>query len=166
MTDAESPLEEHFAKYEPAIAGLGRALRARLRARLPGLFEVVYLYERQHALLISYSPTERGYEGVCSIALYPDRAQLGFPRGALLSKSDPTGLLQGRGPGVRHVVLHSVEEFDRPEIEALIAASLKLAKVNVDAGAKGAVVDRAESQKRRARRAKRAVRPASPRRKG
>jgi hypothetical protein len=40
-------------------------LRAKLRDRLPGLFEIVYVYETQNALVISYSPTENGYEGLC-----------------------------------------------------------------------------------------------------
>ena len=71
MTNAETQLASYFAKYEPAMAKLGKALRAKLRARLPGLFEIVYVYENQNALVISYSPTEHGYEGLCGIALYP-----------------------------------------------------------------------------------------------
>ena len=164
MTDAETQLASYFAKYEPAMAKLGKALRAKLRARLPGLFEIVYVYESQNALVISYSPTEHGYEGLCSIALYPDRVNLYFAQGALLSKSDPNELLQGRGKTVRHVVLNEVADFDRAEIEALMAAALKLAKVRLDAGAKGSVIIKAEAQKQRARRATKAARPVSARR--
>src|ERR1700694_3133037 len=87
VTNAETHLASFFAKYEPAMVKLGKALRAKLRARLPGLFEIVYVYESQNALVISYSPTERGYEGVCSISLYPNRGNLYFAQGALLSKS-------------------------------------------------------------------------------
>jgi hypothetical protein len=164
VTDAEAQLASFFAKYEPAIAELGKALRAKLRDRLPGLFEVVYVYDTQNALVISYSPTEKGYEGLCSIALYPRCAKLSFGQGALLSKSDPSKLLQGSGKTVRHVVLNDVADFDRPEIEALMAAALKLAKLRLDASAKGSVVIRAEAQKQRARRATKAARPASARR--
>jgi len=57
MTNAETQLAGCFAKYEPAMAKLGKALRAKLRARLPGLFEIVYVYENQNALVISCSPT-------------------------------------------------------------------------------------------------------------
>jgi hypothetical protein len=161
MTNAETQLAGYFAKYEPAMAELGKALRAKLRARLPGLFEIVYVYERQNALVISYSPTEHGYEGLCSIALYPDRVHLHFAQGALLSKSDPKKLLQGSGKTVRHVVLNSVADFDRPEIEVLMAAALKLAKLRLDASAKSSVIIKAEAQKQRARRATKAARPAS-----
>jgi hypothetical protein len=154
MTNAETQIASYFAKYEPAMAGFGKALRARLRARLPGFSEIVYVYENQDALLISYSPTERGYEGVCSIALYPDRVQLGFGQGAKLSKADPGGLLQGQGKAVRHVVLNSAADLERAEIEALIVAALKLAKVRPVAGAKGSVILKAAEQKKRARRAR------------
>jgi hypothetical protein len=34
------------------------------------------------------------------------------------SKSDPNKLLQGSGKTVRHVVLNTVADFDRAEIEA------------------------------------------------
>ena len=164
VANAETQLTSYFAKYEPAMAKLGKALRAKLRARLPGLFEIVYVYERQHALVISYSPSEHGYEGLCSIALYPDRVTLNFGQGALLSKSDPNKLLQGRGRTVRHVALNSAADLDRAEIDALMAAALKLAKVRLDASAKGSVIIKAEAQKQRARRARKAARPASTRR--
>jgi len=164
VTNAETQLASFFAKYEPAMVKLGKALRAKLRDRLPGLFEIVYVYESQNALVISYSPTERGYEGLCSLALYPDRVNLYFGQGALLSKSDPNKLLQGRGKTVRHVVLNAVADFDRAEIEVLMAAALKLAKPRPDASAKGSVIIKAEAQKQRARRATKAARPASTRR--
>jgi hypothetical protein len=137
VTNAETQLASFFAKYEPTIAKFGKALRAKLRDRLPGLFEIVYVYENQDALVISYSPTEHGSEGLCGIALYPSSAKLFFGQGALLSKSNPNKLPQGRGKTVRHVVLNAVADFDRAEIAVLMAAALKLAKLRLDAGAKG-----------------------------
>jgi len=158
-TNPETQLASYFAKYEPPMAKLGKALRAKLRARLPGLSEIVYVYENQNSLVISYSPTENGVDGVCGIALYPDQAKLFFARGVQLSKSDPKKLLQGSA-SVRHVVLNAAAEFDRPEIEVLMAAGLKLAKVTLDPRAKGAVIIRAEEQKKRASRVKKAAKPA------
>lgn len=150
---AETQLASYFAKYDPAMARLGKALRAKLRDRLPGLFEIVYVYENQNALVIAYSPTENGYDGLCSLALYPREAKLFFTQGARLSQSDPNKLLQGRGKTVRHVVLNTAADFDRSEIEALMAAALKLAKLRPGEGMKGAVIIKAEAQKQRARRA-------------
>lgn len=157
MPNAEAQLAGFFAKYEPAMAEFGKALRARLRDRLPGLFEIVYVYENQDALVISYSPTEHGYDGLCSIALNPGGVKLFFGQGTRLSKADPGKRLQGRGKTVRHVVLDSVADFDRTEIEALMAAALKLAKLRPDAGAKGSLIIQAASQKQRARRTAKAA---------
>jgi hypothetical protein len=164
MTDAETRLSGFLGKYERTIAELGIALRAKLRARLPGLFEVVYMYENQDALVISYSPNEHGYEGVCSLALRPDGVNLYFTRGAQLSKSDPNKLLQGHGKTVRYVAMKAAADFDRAEIQTLMAAASKLAKLRLDAGAQGAVIIRADAQKKRARRAAKAPRPAPKRR--
>jgi hypothetical protein len=162
----ETLLASYFAKYEPAIAKLGRALRAKLRRRLPGLFEVVYVYERQEALVISYSPTEGGADGLCGLALYPCGAKLFLGQGAHLSKVAPKGLLQGSGKTVRHVVLNAAADLDRAEIEGLIAAALDLAKLRLDPGAEGSVIIRAEAQRKRAaRQAKREGRPPVGRRK-
>jgi len=161
MTNDETQLDGYFARYEPAMAELGRALRSRLRARLPGLFEIVYVYENQDALVISYSPTERGFEAVCSISVYPRQVKLGFGKGAELSKSDPDRLLQGQGKTVRYVELNSIEDFDRPQIEALIAGAVKLGRLRLDPEANGAVIIKAEAQKRRALRTTKAARPAT-----
>lgn len=155
-TNAEARLASCFAKYEPAPAKLGKALRTKLRARLPGLSEIVYLYERQESLVISYSPTENGYEGVVTLSLQPDVVKLFFSGGPQLSKADPKKLLQGSGAKVRYVVLEKAADLDRPEIEALMEFALELARVRPAAGTQGALIVRAEEQKQRATRAKQA----------
>jgi len=149
--NAETQLASYFAKYDPPVARLGKALRAKLRKRLPGLSEVVYVYENQDALVIAYSPTANGYEGLISLGLYPRGAKLFFAQGARLSNVDPQKLLQGRAQ-VRHVVLDTVADLGRPEVEALMAAALELAKLRLDVRAKGSVIIKAEAQKQRARR--------------
>jgi hypothetical protein len=60
----------------------------------------------------------------------------------------------------RYVELSSVADFDRPEIERLIADAVKLANLRLDPKAEGAVIIKAEAQKQRARRATKAARPA------
>ena len=163
--NAETQLASYFAKYEPAMAKLGKALRAKLRKRLPGLSEIVYVYESQSSLVISYSPTENGYDAVCTLALYPSLVKLFFTGGPQLSKADPKKLLKGSGKMVRYVELSSAADFDRAEIEVLMAAALKLAKLRLDPSAKGSVIIKAEAQKQRARRAAKAARAAPTRRK-
>lgn len=161
MTTTETQVAGFFARYEPAIAKLGKALRARLQARLPGLSEVVYLYEGRSSLVIAYSPTGRGYDAVCSLALYPEQVKLFFTGGPKLAKADPNQLLQGSGKQVRYVVVHRAADLDRADIEALMAAALALAKVRPVAGATGPVILKADEQKQRAARGKRVSRPAS-----
>jgi hypothetical protein len=100
--------------------------------------------------VISYSPTEHGRDGLCAISLYPREAKLSFGQRALLSKSDPNKLLQGSGTGVRYVPVSAAADLDRADIQALMAAATKLAKVRLDPGAKGSVIIRAEAQKKRA----------------
>lgn len=158
MNDPEKQLASLFAKYEPATAKLGKALRTKLRARLPGLVEIVYFYENLGALVLSYSPTERGFEGVCSLSVDPERVRLGFGQGAQLASADPGKLLEGKGKTVRTITLGSVAEFERDEVEALIAAACKLAKLRLDPAAKGAMVFKVEEQKQRARRTKKTAR--------
>lgn len=164
-TSSEAQLAGYFARYEPAVARMGKALRAKLRKRLPGLHEIVYLYENQGVLLIAYSPTEKGYEGLCSLGLYPGEVKLSFGQGAQLSKADPSKLLKGTGKTVRHVVLESAADLARPEVEALIAAALKLANVRIDLRAKGSTIVKADAQKARAGRDRKASAPRTSRRK-
>lgn len=160
-TNPETRVASYFAAHEPAMARLGKALRAKLQKRLAGMVEVVYVYDTRKSLVISYSPTGNGYDGVCSLALEPQAVKLHFGQGARLAKSDPDGLLQGRGRTVRHVELKSASDLDRPEIERLMAAALTLAKPGPGGGATGSVVIKAEAQKQRAARRKQGER--SPR---
>ncbi|MBL8748178.1 MAG: DUF1801 domain-containing protein [Planctomycetes bacterium] len=158
MTSAETQLAAFFARYEPAIARLGKALRTKLRARLPGLSEVVYLYENQNSLVLSYSPSGRGYDAVCSLALHPEQVKLFFTGGPRLAKADPKKLLQGSAKLVRYVVMKKAADLDRAEIEALMVAALDLAKVRLVPGAENPVVVKADEQRKRAARAKKARR--------
>jgi hypothetical protein len=167
MVDAEAKVASYFAKYTPAIAKLGKAVRAKMRARLPGLTEIVYLYENQKSLVIAYSPTERGggSEALFSTAVTPDGVKLYFTRASELSKSDPNKLLQGSAKTVRFVALDTAADFDRAEIQDLMAIVLKLAKVRLDPKAKGSIVIKADEQKQRALRAKKVAASTPARRK-
>lgn len=162
VTNPETELAGYFARYEIKAAELAKALRAKLKARLAGFFEIVYVYEGQGSTVISYSPSEKGYEGVCSLALDGKGVKLYFTNGAAMAKADPKKLLQGAGKTARFVPMGSVADYERAEIEALMAAALKLSKAKPGAGAKGGMILKADSQKERAQRtAKKAARPAA-----
>ena len=68
-------------------------MRRWLRKRLPTAHEVVYEY--RDCFVISYSPNERGYEGVLAIRASADGVRLYFNHGKGLP--DPEKLLQGSG---------------------------------------------------------------------
>lgn len=160
-SEAERRLAELLERCEPRVARLGKSVRKKLRARWPGLHELVYFYENQGALVLSYSPTERGAEGVCALALRPDELHLCFGRGAELAASDPRGLLKGRGTTMRYVELASVADFERVDVQRLLAAAWKLAGLRLDPRARGRVLFKLEAQAQRARRAE-AARRARP----
>lgn len=148
--DAETELASFFAKYPAAIAKLGKALRKKLQARLPGLNEIVYVYESQGSLVISYSASENGYEAVCTLALYEAEVKLFLAHGPQLAAFDAKKLLQGSGKLVRYVELKSASDLERAEIETLIAAALKLSNVQPNPKAQGSLILKADSQKKRA----------------
>ena len=90
---AEAELRGLIAKFAPAHQRLIGAMRRWLRKRLPTAHEVVYEY--RDCFVISYSPNERGYEGVLAIRASADGVKLYFNRGKGLP--DPEKLLRGSG---------------------------------------------------------------------
>lgn len=154
MPTADTDLTPFYAKYDPAHAKLAMAVRAKLRARLPGLLELVYMYERQEAFVISYSPTEAGASGVAGLSLKPGGVTLFLNGGDALSQFDPKGLLGPKGGLARQLALHSIADYDRPEIEILIAGAVLLAKVKLVPGTPTRTIVKAAEQKKRAAGAK------------
>jgi hypothetical protein len=57
-----------IARFDPAIAKLTRAARAKVRKRLPTAVELVY--DNYNALAIGFGPTERTSEAILSVAAY------------------------------------------------------------------------------------------------
>src|SRR5215472_4925914 len=76
---AEAQLRTLIDKFTPAHLQLIGAMRRWLRKRLPTAHEVVYEY--RDCFVISYSPNERGYEGVLAIRADADGVKLYFNRG-------------------------------------------------------------------------------------
>jgi hypothetical protein len=67
---AEAQLRGLITKFASAHRPLVGAMRRSLRKRLPTAHEVVYEYS--DCLVISHSPSERGYEGVFAIRASAD----------------------------------------------------------------------------------------------
>src|ERR1700740_829178 len=111
---AEAQLRTLIAKFAPAHLRLIGATRRWLRKRLPTAHEVVYEY--RDCFVISYSPSERGYEGVLAIRGSADGVRLYFNRGKELS--DPAKLLHGSAMA-RWVNLEGASTLARPEVARL-----------------------------------------------
>jgi hypothetical protein len=144
----EDQLAGFLAKYTPEIAARTRAILEKMRARLPGTFELVY--DNYNALAIGFGPTERTSDVVFSIAVFPRWVSLFFLQGAVLP--DPHGLLQGSGKAARRIVLHEAAALDTPAVQALIMHALKRAPKPFDPLLPPRIVIKSISAKQRPRR--------------
>ena len=146
----KAQLETFVDAFTPEVAKLARGALRRMRALVPGAFELVY--DNYNALAIAFSPSERASDAIFSIALYPRWASLFFARGAELA--DPSGLLKGSGKRIRHIVLTDLCPFDSPPVRALIKEALALADPGLDAKTRGRLLIKSVSAKQRPRRPK------------
>ena len=123
-------------------------MRRWLRKRLPPAHEVVYEY--RDFLVISYSPNDRGYEGVLAIRASETGVRLYFNRGKELP--DPAELLQGSGNQTRWMNLERASTLARPAVAALIEEAIARNRVPFASAGRGSVVIRQASAKPRRRR--------------
>jgi len=145
---AEAELRRLVAKFAPAHQRLISAMRRALRKRLPTAHEVVYEYST--FFVISYSPNERGYEGILAIRASANGVRLYFNRGKDLP--DPAKVLRGSGKETRHIHLEGASTLARPEIAGLIAEAIARNRVPFAPTGRGPVVTRSASAKQRRRR--------------
>jgi hypothetical protein len=145
---AEAQVRTLIAKFAPAHLRLLDAMRRWLRKRLPTAHEVVYEY--RDFFVISYSPNERGYEGVLAIRASADGVRLYFNRGKELT--DPAKLLQGSGKQTRSMNLEGASTLARPEVARLIDEAIARNPVPFARAGRGPVVIRSTSAKQRRRR--------------
>jgi hypothetical protein len=144
----EEQLASFTAKYTPEIGALAQKALAKVRARLPGAIELVY--DNYNALAIGFSPTERASDVIFSIALYPRWVSLFFFRGADLP--DPQKLLKGSGKQVRHIVLESAADLDKPAVKTLMERALERSAKPLDSANRGRIIIKSISAKQRPRR--------------
>jgi Domain of unknown function (DU1801) len=113
-----------------AAHGTAAEVRAGCTGDLELIFDYLYTVIRKHSancVEIAW-PTQRIVsfgvgpktmsEHHCYIAVYAAHINLGFYHGATLS--DPSGILEGTGKGLRHVKVSSVEAAKNPSIVDLI----------------------------------------------
>jgi len=145
---AEAQLRTLVAKFAPAHLRLIGAMRRWLRKRLPTAHEVVYEY--RDCFVISYSPNERGYEGILGIRASANDVRLYFNRGKELP--DPAKLLQGSGSQTRWISVEGASTLARPEVARLIEEAIACNDVPFASAGRGSVVIRSTSAKQRRQR--------------
>ena len=143
---AEAVLRTLIAKFAPAQARLTGATRRWLQKRLPTAHEVVYEY--RDCFVISYSPSERGYEGVFAIRGSADGVRLYFNRGKELS--DPAKLLRGSAMA-RWIDVEGASTLARPEVLRLFDEGVARNRVPFARTGRGPVVIRSAPAKKRRR---------------
>lgn len=145
---AEAATRALITKFSPTQHRLIAATRRTLRKRLPTAHEVVYEY--RDCFVISYSPNERGYEGVLALRGSVDGVRLYFNRGKGLP--DPEKLLRGSASQTRWIPLEAASTLARPAVASLIAEALARNRVPFAPTGRGPVVIRSASAKQPRRR--------------
>jgi len=135
---AEAHVRGLITKFAPAHQRLIGAMRRGLRKRLPTAHEVVYEY--RDCFVISYSPNERGYEGVLAIRAGAEGVRLYFNRGKGLP--DPAKLLRGAGTQARWIHLEGASTLARPEVARLVDEAIAGNRVPFARTGRGPVVIR------------------------
>ena len=144
---AEAEVRTLIDKFAPTHLRLIGAMRRSLLKRLPTAYEVVYEYRAW--FVISYSPSERGYEGVLAIRGSADGVRLYFNRGKGLP--DPEKLLQGSGGQTRWIHVEGASTLARPAVARLVDEAIAHNRVPFARVGRGSVVIRSTSAQQRRR---------------
>ncbi|HUO78969.1 MAG TPA: hypothetical protein VMU00_02400 [Steroidobacteraceae bacterium] len=108
-----------LSRFSPEIVALVRRCLPKLRRALPGSHELVYDYA--NSLVVAFGMSERGYEAVVAVAIFPKEVRLYLDK----DLPDPKGLLEGSGSKVRSVVVKTAADLDHGDIKALVRAAIK-----------------------------------------
>jgi hypothetical protein len=145
---AEAEVRRLITKFAPAHQGLAATTRRWLRKRLPTAHEVVYEY--RDCFVISFSPSERGYEGVFAVRGSATGVRLYFNSGKGLP--DPEKLLRGAGTRARYIDLEEASTFRRPAVVRLFDEAIARNRVPFARTGRGPMVIRSTSAQQRRRR--------------
>ena len=102
-------------------------------------------YDYKTFVVLSYSPTDRGIDGVVSIAARPDGVRLYLNPGPQLP--DPKKLLEGAGKQARFVRLEEASDLAHPDIKALIDAAIDQAEIPLPSEGQGRLILRSKPTK-------------------
>ena len=135
------------ARFDPKDQKLMGSVRTAVRKLFPAANELAYNYN--HAVVIAYSPSENGIEGVVSLSLLAEGVRLYFTNGPKLP--DPKKLLQGSAKMVRFIEVKSASDLAHPDVKALIAAATDAATIPLPSKGKGSLIIKSDGTKARPR---------------
>jgi hypothetical protein len=132
-----------LSRFPPGTVALVKRCLPKLRRALPGSYQLVYDYAG--SLVVAFSMSERGYEAIVSMAIFPRWVRLYFDK----SLPDPKGLMQGSGTKVRSVTVKAASELDHGDIHELMKAAIRHSGVIFPRTRTNRMVIKSESMKRR-----------------
>jgi hypothetical protein len=142
---AEDELRALIDRLTPDHQRLVGVMRRTLCTRLRGAHEIVYDY--RDALVLSFSPSGHGSEGVLAIRAGAEGVRLYFNQGKQLA--DPLNLLKGSGGMVRYVQVKNASMLARPEVRALIGEAIARSRMDVARGGQGSLTVRMTTARKR-----------------
>ena len=142
---AEAVLRSLVTRFTPEQQRLVHAMRRSLRKRLPTAHEIVYEYSG--SFVISFSPNERGYEGVLVINGSANGVRLYL--GRVKGLPDPEKLLQGVGSKARWIPIEAAATLTRPAVAGLIDETIARNRIPFARTGRGSIVIRSTAAKRR-----------------
>ena len=140
---AEAELRRLITKFAPDHERLAGRARRWLRKRLPTAHEVIYEY--RDCFVISFSPSERGYEGVFAVRGSADGVRLYFNAGKDLP--DPEKLLRGTARA-RYIDLEGASTLARPAVMQLFDAAIRRNRVPFPRTGRGPVALRSAAARK------------------
>jgi hypothetical protein len=138
----EAQLRAYIDRLDPKNQKLIRSVRAAVRKRFPTANELAYDYS--NALVIGYSPADRGIDAIVAIRASATGVSLYFSQGPQLP--DPRRLLRGSGKQVRFIQVEEASQLAHPDVEALIAATIDQARVQLPSEGKGSLIIKSEGR--------------------
>jgi len=139
-----------LSRFPPGIVALAKRCLPKLRRAFPGCHELVYDYSK--SLVVAFGMSERGYEAIVAMAIFPGCVRLYFDK----NLPDPKGLLEGTGGKVRSVVVEAASDLDRGGIRGLIKAAIEHSGATFPRSGSTRMVIKSEPKRRKPKRTGRA----------
>ena len=139
-----------LSRFPPEIVALVKRCLPKIRRAIPCPFQLVYDYS--NSLVVAFGMSERGYEAIVAIAVFPRWVRLYFDK----SLPDPKGLLEGSGGKVRSVTLKAASDLDHADIQSLFKAAIKRAGATFPRTRSTRMVIKSASKKQRPKKPARA----------